>query len=314
MTIPRFDALGLSPESVRDALSNTGCFQISHPLLPLMLSENLLAEVRSFFELPAEIKTSIGIERSRHFRGYSEMRNERDWREQIHFGLELPAAGVEPAYLQLQGPNLWHPDQAWKQRVMKYLGCIQTIAAEVLSVIAKSLELPADYFVSAMCAPYLLMKFICYRPQPIAGVFRPGVAAHVDFSWITLTLQDETGGLGVRRSDGVWVDVPPVPGTLLVHTGELLDFATRGLYFATPHRVVNRSSQRTRLSIPVFVNPNLRATVRRLPRQDRLSQSAVGEHVHRVLRTDDPYDAFVFGEAEWKRKGLNVWCTDCVRK
>lgn len=50
---------------------------------------------------------------------------------------------------------------------------------------------------------------------------RMGLGAHKDFSWVTLVLQDEVGGLEVLNSEGKWIDVPPREGTLIVNVGQV---------------------------------------------------------------------------------------------
>lgn len=58
---------------------------------------------------------------------------------------------------------------------------------------------------------------------------RMGLGAHKDFSWVTLVLQDEVGGLEVLNSEGKWIDVPPREGTLVVNVGQVSLFS-RFLY------------------------------------------------------------------------------------
>ena len=150
----------------------------------------------AFFDLPQATKSAIGIEHSRHFRGYSEMKNERDWREQLHLGAERESLGNEPQFLQLEGPNVWPPDPAWRDRILRYLSDVADIGTEVLANISVGLGIERSFFSDKPgLDPYLVMKLICYHPQLDIGRSRPGVAAHVDFSWITLTLEDDTGGL-----------------------------------------------------------------------------------------------------------------------
>ena len=174
--------------------------------------------------------------------------------------------------------------------------------------------LPTSPFTGVGREGYLLLKLIGYHPQPAAQTQRPGVAAHVDFSWITLTLQDSPG-LEVLRPDGAWVQVEPVPGSIWIHPGELLQVASGGAYPATPHRVVNPSLDHTRVSLPLFLNPPLTGQVRPLvPLAGGVLAGASREvsHVHRVSPPGAPIDAFHFGEAEWRRKGGNGWCHACA--
>jgi isopenicillin N synthase-like dioxygenase len=243
------------------------------------------------------------------------MRNERDWREQIHFGRERDAHASGPEYLQLEGPNLWPPDPAFRTEVGRYLEVVAGAGERLLTTIAEGFGLPRTAFGATAREGYQLLKMICYWAQPQVRSDRPGVAAHVDFSYVTLTLQDGPG-LSVRNTDGTWHDVEPLAGAWWVHAGELLQFATRGFHEATPHRVTNRSADRTRLSLVFFVNPSLDAVVRAFDiGRAREQRPRAAEHVHHVLSRDGSGDdraPFVFGEAEWRRKGLNHWCVDCT--
>jgi isopenicillin N synthase-like dioxygenase len=306
-----FETGRMTPAALSAVLQDWGFFRIADPRLSERRCQEVLNAAHKFFELPALEKSALAIERSSHFRGYSVLHNERDYREQLHLGTELPSAGDDPVFLKLQGPNLWPADPSWKATFSEYLADVAAVGIDILRVVARSLALSGNYFDELVRDAYLLMKLICYHPQRQPASPRPGVAAHVDFSWLTLTLQDEIGGLELRRPDGVWTRAEPLPGTVLVHVGELLHFITRGRYAATPHRVINPSSARSRISIPIFLNPGLRARIEACVSTSETT-AADAEHVHRVLRLDAPQRPFVFGEAEWKRKGENVWCAECV--
>jgi isopenicillin N synthase-like dioxygenase len=265
----------------------SGSFYLRHPLFPVERCESAVEAARMFFALRAEAKRAVGIEGSPHFRGYSEMRNERDWREQIHFGREEKAVVGGPDYNALRGPNRWPDDVFWQENVMALMADLERVGRDVLRRFGS--------FMGEEEQAYLLLKMIQYHVAP-GGVARPGVAAHVDFSWITLLLQDQTGGLEICTPAGEWVAAEPRPGTLLVNLGEILQFATGGFYQATPQRVM--TGARSRISLPYFLCPSLETTVGVVDSAD---------HVHRVLRPAPLH----FGEEEWKRKGLGVWCAAC---
>src|SRR5262245_9235605 len=110
MKIPVLDGDDIDPQELCNTLSELGCFRLRHPILPRERLAEVLDDAHTFFALPQKIKSAIAIEHSQHFRGYSEMKNERDWREQLHLGAERQALGDEPSFLQLEGPNLWPPD------------------------------------------------------------------------------------------------------------------------------------------------------------------------------------------------------------
>jgi len=314
MSLPLLELTTASPAEVLAVLQQHGASLVRDARVPVARSAQALADAAAFFALPAPAKAAVGIAASPHFRGYSEMHNERDWREQIHFGREQAAVVGEAEHLRLLGPNLWPVDAAWRQRLLAWMAAVADVGRRVLAFLATWLGLPADAFAEPKGrAAYLLLKLICYHAQPAGSAPRPGVAAHLDFSWVTLTLQDDTGGLQVRNRAGRWLDVTPVAGTLLVHVGELLQYASGNRLLATPHRVVNPSAARQRLSLPLFLNSALDATVAPLvppvPAPD-----LVGEHVHAVLSASAPPVPFGFGEAEWRRKGQNVWCAECCAR
>ncbi|HEU4873822.1 MAG TPA: 2OG-Fe(II) oxygenase family protein [Pyrinomonadaceae bacterium] len=315
MKIPVLHSDDIVPMELCNILSELGCFRLRHSVLPNERLAEVLDDARAFFDLPQEIKSAIAIEHSRHFRGYSEMKNERDWREQLHLGAEREAIGDVPPFLQLEGPNLWPPDPDWRDRILRYLSDVANVGQEVLANICAGLGSERNSLADKPgLDPYLVMKLICYHPQPDIDSPRPGVAAHVDFSWITLTLEDNTGGLDIRIPDGRWITVEPEAGTLLVHVGEILAFATQGRFCSTPHRVVNRLSDQSRLSLPIFLNPNLQMIVTPIAglSDAQACRTIDASHVHRVLSPNGSGGSFLFGAAEWRRKGLNVWCTECV--
>ena len=308
MSLPVLDLAVVSPTDLVAALREHGAALVRDETLPASRCARALADAEHFFALPAATKAALAIERSPHFRGYSVMHNERDWREQIHFGREQTASVLSPAPWRLQGPNQWPADAGLRGRLLQWLHGVERTGVRVLAAIAAAFRVDSGPWLGD--EPYLLMKLIGYHPQPLAVTSRPGVAAHLDFSLVTLTLQDDVGGLQVRRPDGVWCDVPCVRDAMLLNIGELLQYVTGNRLVATPHRVQNPSSQRRRVSIPVFVNPSLATTL--MPAASTLPIAApTGPHVHAVLNPGAPPATLPFGSAEWRRKGENVWCTTC---
>ena len=86
------------------------------------------------------------------------------------------------------------------------------------------------------------------------------MAPHTDFGNITLLWQDDNGGLELQNLARDWVAAPPLSGTMLVNSGDLLGRWSNDRYRSTRHRVVNRSG-RDRLSIATFYDPTFTALV-----------------------------------------------------
>lgn len=311
MTLPVLDVTQTTPAELLAAFREHGAVLASDPVVPASRCDTMLADVAALFAQPAAAKAALAIERSPHFRGHSRMHNERDHREQFHFGRERAAVAAPEAapHWRLQGPNPWPVDAARAARVRNYSAMVEQVGVRLLAKLAHALELDSAVWLGD--DPYLLAKAIAYHPQPHAHAERRGVAAHLDFSLLTLTLQDDVGGLATRRPDGTWAPVPTPRGAWLVNVGELLQYVTGNRLVATPHRVVNPSTRRTRCSVPVFVNPSLTTVLHRHAAPWPAAAEA-DEHVHAVLAVDAPPATLAFGPAEWRRKGENVWCAACV--
>jgi isopenicillin N synthase-like dioxygenase len=61
-----------------------------------------------------------------------------------------------------------------------------------------------------------------------------------------------------------WIDVPPVPGTVVVNLADCMQSWTNDRWRAAVHRVVPMTRRR-RFSIPYFSNPNRDAVVEPVP-------------------------------------------------
>ncbi|XP_023345783.1 UPF0676 protein C1494.01 [Eurytemora carolleeae] len=92
---------------------------------------------------------------------------------------------------------------------------------------------------------------------------RPGIVRcgeHSDYGTFTLLFQDDMGGLEAKSVDGSWVLADPVPGTILMNVGDLLENITAGRFQATRHRVrIPEEELRrkcARQSIAFFVHPD----------------------------------------------------------
>lgn len=314
--LPVVDGTTIAPHALLAALVEHGAVLASDPAVPPVVCDTMLDDLRRLFARSDADKQGFAIARSPHFRGHSRMHNERDHREQIHVGRErMPANAAwlaDGPHWRLQGPNLWPEDGGFRQRTLAYVDAVEAVGIRLLQALGAALGLDAAAWLGD--DPYVLGKGIGYHAQPHAGAVLRGVAAHLDFSLLTLTLQDDVGGLEVRRPDGCWLAVPSRPATWLVHVGELLQYASGNRLVATPHRVVNPSSARTRCSFPVFVNPSLASVLTRPACVVSCATNPPpGEpgHVHAVLDAQEPSATLAFGPAEWRRKGENVWCRDC---
>jgi isopenicillin N synthase-like dioxygenase len=95
---------------------------------------------------------------------------------------------------------------------------------------------------------------------------------HSDSGALTLLLQDDVGGLQVEH-DGEWIDVEPLPGAIVVNTGDMMQVWSNDRYQAALHRVVPRTDT-ARYSLPYFFNPSYATDYSPLPGSIRLGDAA----------------------------------------
>ncbi|MGW7429127.1 isopenicillin N synthase family dioxygenase [Streptomyces sp. NPDC054861] len=268
---------------LHSAAHDVGFFQlVGHGVTPAE-TQALTAAMRAFFTLPQADRFAIDTTYSPHFRGYTRVGDERtggsrDWRDQLDIGAERPAhvpAPGEAPYWWLQGPNQW-PAALPELRLaaLNWIERLSGVAERLLRELLASIGAPAGFYddiFGAQAHPHL--KLVRY-PGSAADGDGQGVGAHKDYGFLTLLLQDHVGGLQVEREDGVFHDVPPLPGAFVVNLGELLEVATNGYLLATHHRVVSPPGATERFSVPFFYNPRLDARIR--PLEFPYAESAPG--------------------------------------
>ncbi|CAN5465980.1 isopenicillin N synthase family oxygenase [soil metagenome] len=343
------EALALGRD-IKEACHAVGMFYLVGYDIDQLLIDSLMVQTAAFFACSQSDKEAISIKNSPQFRGYGMLKNYRDWREQIHIGVEsnLPALASNEInesleanlYWQLWGKNQWpstSDGNQFKGVVLDYFAAIESLARTVLTLLAQSLDKPANFFTERMKdRPYLLMKAMSYLPQQTSAtgnsasgtsasgtsasgnsalrVAQMGVTAHCDWSWLTFLIQDDVGGLEAQDINGRWRKVNPLANSLVVNTGELLEIETGGYLRASPHRVINERIDRQRFSVPVFINPALDASILPAVNSSSLAICQSKEHVHKVIRPGRALDSFVFGDSEFERKAKGIWCYDseCV--
>ncbi|MFM8531466.1 MAG: isopenicillin N synthase family dioxygenase [Ilumatobacteraceae bacterium] len=251
-------------DELRRACHEVGFFLLVDHGIEREWFDDYFALVRRFFALPDDVKARIEKIGSAHFRGWERIGSELtdnkvDFREQVDCSTEWQPYpnGVEPAYLRIDGPNQWLPEDVlpgFRTGVLDFMARMGAIADQLMRALATSLDLPDDTFhVRFGERPHSLTKLISYPPTPRGMA---GVNSHHDAGFLTLLVQNGVSGLQAQNPDGDWIDVPPTPGTLVVNLGEMLQSMTGNYYVATTHRVIATDP---RLSVAYFHGPDLRA-------------------------------------------------------
>lgn len=257
-------------EELRSILHHHGFFYLSGHGVDAGLVAETLAVSKRFFALPAADKLDIDIVRSPHFRGYTRAgaeltQGQPDWREQVDFDREeaaLPLEAGTPAWKRTIGPNQWPAAlPELREVIVRYQEEVTRVGLEVLKAVAIALGQDEDVFAPMVePLPRQHLKILRY-PGRSAATSEQGVGAHKDGGLVTILLQDTLSGLHVQNQDGSWIDAPPIPGTFVVNTGELLELATNGFVCADVHAASSPPVGMERYSIAFFLGASHEGTV-----------------------------------------------------
>ena len=266
---------------IRDACRDYGFFYVTGHGVPKALGSSLESLSRQFFALPRDEKMAISMAQGgRAWRGYFAVGDELtsgrpDRKEGLYFGAELPDDHPNVrAGLALHGHNLFPKRPDLRQTVLRYIAALTELGHCLMRGISLALDLEPDYFHQRYTKdPLVLFRIFNYPHVECDEADAPwGVGEHTDYGILTILRQDNVGGLQVK-SQGRWIEAPPIPGTFVCNIGDMLDRMTGGQFRSTPHRVQNVARQ-DRLSFPFFFDPNFKAEVQPIDPAAQLEDDA----------------------------------------
>lgn len=266
MSLPLIDfaACADPAAAVHESLSEVGFMQVKNIGLDQALLANVFAASAGFFAMPPEFKArSRYLSAAENF-GYQGLFEENLDPEQ--------AADVKETFtmrnIAASPPALerW-PSAEFRDLMRTFYSAALDAGHTLQRTIAQALGTPSDFFTKVHTGKAVTLRLLSYPPAAAAKLEpgQLGAGAHTDYGFLTLLFQDDVGGLQVQEKSGAWIDVPPVPGAIVVNSGDLLERWTNQRYRSTPHRVVPRSAARTRFSIAMFIDPDPDAEVSVLP-------------------------------------------------
>lgn len=108
----------------------------------------------------------------------------------------------------------------FREMMIEYSKEVMKLGKLLFELLSEALGLNTNHLKDMDCTNSLLLLGHYYPPCPQPDLTL-GLTKHSDNSFLTILLQDHIGGLQVLH-DQYWVDVPPVPGALVVNVGDLL--------------------------------------------------------------------------------------------
>jgi isopenicillin N synthase-like dioxygenase len=137
--------------------------------------------------------------------------------------------------------NTWPAVPGFDAQVSAYFAEAGRVARTMTRIFSDALGLP-DGFFPALTSPSIdVLRMNNYALPGGTDVELDGdlvgMSEHTDFGIVTVLWADRVRGLQVLGSDGVWHDVDPEPGALLINLGDLTARLTNERWLSTLHRV-----------------------------------------------------------------------------
>jgi isopenicillin N synthase-like dioxygenase len=260
-------ALPAVAATLRETLERVGFFVMVNHGVPQPLIDETFAEARRFHDQAMEAKVALRM--NEHNNGYMALgryvvrtstvnANDRpDLNEAFFCKRELPSDHpLRRSGRRFAGPNRWPENlPGFRDHVLAYVEAMDGLTRRILPAVAAALDLPPDTFDDAFAESQFSFRLTHYPPVA-AEANQFGIAPHTDANFLTFLAQSDVPGLQVRMPGGEWVDVPYVPGSYAVNTGDMMLRWTNGRFKSTPHRALPPVG-RHRYAIPFFLGPHL---------------------------------------------------------
>ncbi|KAI0208858.1 2-oxoglutarate-dependent dioxygenase htyE [Lamellibrachia satsuma] len=237
--------------------------------------ETLLTEAETFFKLNQDVKQKYARRSADENLGWSSFQRERLSHDRPH--------GLKESFdFETKPENVRHFPEVpgFRAAINDFsLSCFR-LSHRVLTLMAIGLDLDPTTFTrhhNTLTADNgSTLRCLYYPPVTPDMEIKPNqirCAEHSDYGSITLLFQDNIGGLELRTRGGDYVPAKPVPNTVLINIGDLMQRWTSDKLVSTKHRVVvpkgSKYCRDARMSVAYFVHSDDDCVVRSLDGEDK---------------------------------------------
>ncbi|KAL3507678.1 hypothetical protein ACH5RR_033060 [Cinchona calisaya] len=229
------DGIGKEPilhkeivDKVQGACEKWGFFQVVNHGIHIGLLEEMIAGVHRFFDQDIEVRKQW----------YT-----RDVKKRVIYNSNFdlysaPTANWRDTIYCVMTPNSPDPQElpfACRDILLEFSKEAMKLGSTLFKILSEALGLDPNHLNRIGCGEGLASMSHYYPacPQPKLTL---GTSKHADNDFLTVLLQDHIGGLQVLHQTQ-WVEVPPIPGALVVNVGDLLQLISNDKFISVEHRV-----------------------------------------------------------------------------
>ncbi|XP_061348781.1 1-aminocyclopropane-1-carboxylate oxidase homolog 1-like [Gastrolobium bilobum] len=215
-------------ERVRDASETWGFFQVINHGIPVSSLNEMKNGVLRFFEQGSEVKKEFYTREQRPFM----------YNSNFNLYSSAPTSWKDSFFYNL-APNAPKPEDipaVCRDILVEYSNQVMKLGTLLFELLSEALGLNPTHLIDIGCTEGLFAFSHYYPPCPEPELTL-GTMKHADVDFITVLLQDHVGGLQVLHQD-MWIDLPPLPGALLVNIGNFLQLISNDKFKSPQHRVL----------------------------------------------------------------------------
>ncbi|GAY37840.1 hypothetical protein CUMW_032100 [Citrus unshiu] len=266
--VPSLDLGSLNLEKLGDACRNWGLFRLVSHGIPETLMSQLRSQAKNLFSFSFETKQRLFTNKpaavSIYFWGTPALTpsgaalarapQSINWVE--GFNVPLTQLSDRNQYFQGQQDPLF---DSFRLSLEEYGKHMSRIARTIFEAMVRNLHLDSTQSHSDLSESTGLVRVYRY-PKFSKADEALGMEVHTDSSVLSILNEDQVGGLEVFKDDK-WLLVQPIPGSLIVNLGDMMQAISNDEYMSVMHRVkVNKNEERH--SVCYFVFPGEGSVIR----------------------------------------------------
>ncbi|XP_028103950.1 1-aminocyclopropane-1-carboxylate oxidase homolog 4-like, partial [Camellia sinensis] len=198
---------------IREAAKTWGFFQVINHGVPNYIINKTLMSIRSFHEQPQEIKAEHYVRDE--FNGFVYASNNDLLRSKVASWHDYVNAWMWPDAVEAE-----KIPAVCREEVVEWDRYVTDVGEKVAELLSEGLGLAAGKLKEEGLLGSRLIAGVYYPycPQPNLTF---GLNPHTDPGVLTVLVENQVMGLQVKH-EGEWVDVKPLPGSLIVNIGDAL--------------------------------------------------------------------------------------------